>query len=834
MRTSSDVISRVLHDPSMGSPDSIIVGYWDGIAGKVLEKPLSKFSCWGDIAMASLHALAIPQHRIRYFKHGPSETMLWHKADKLDLIFGSTLPFKKVTMKELDEMRGAPPPLPSAPAPPPTPLQAFLSDRQITDFDEIRAVLTGPGFGCRVRSTNNLYSVMYDEMRSSFTSQALLSQQDAASRALDHCRGVIYEKGTNKLVCMAFHKFWESYDDRSAASVLDWSSAVAAEKADGMLTKLYRYNDQWRIASNGMINADKATLRSAGPNVTVGSLFRDAANCSIPGGFSALLASLDPSRTYAFELLHPAHRIVCYQRSPRLIHLCTRVQSSGEEIYDDNLTLVPRPAAVSVAGGLAALQARASSLSSQGEGFVVRDGQNRRIKVKGSEYLRAHREEDRLNSNVWFHVCSAYLLPGKLSSSMSWQALLPAGFDKAGCAAFLRGALRTVCGEGVSETEGKAELVRSLARREVFEAIVYGGVEEMRGVEKVLAPATAAVPDSLAACLDTHDVVIMRGLPGAGKSTHIAMVRAERPDLVFRVASADDYFVDPISGSYNFDRANLPDAHSHCRSVARAAVAAGQKVIIDNTNSTVKEMAPYLDLAATFRLKAVVFELDCDGPEEAALMAGRNQHGVPLSGVERMLSGWESAPQGVQVVRARRVAAGLVEVLRKLHEKSQLLYAAVFLDPASKRKLAQMRRPEHLEIQDGDHATIAFHRKFPNTPSFFAQLAGVVGKKVQMEVTHLAADHGLAAAAVSCADSGVMGVAALAGHKEFFDGGWLMKPRKGIKTAAWKMEAISEMVQGEGGEGGEVFVWDDKEENRRALQNSSIERMIVMDEFSAQ
>lgn len=571
-------------------------------------------------------------------------------------------------------------------------------------------------------------------------------------------------QGTNKLVCMAFDKFWESYDDRSAASVLDWSSAVAAEKADGMLTKLYRYNDQWRIASNGMINADKATLRSAGPNVTVGSLFRDAANRSIPGGFSALLASLDPSRTYAFELLHPAHRIVCYQRSPRLIHLCTRVQSSGEEIYDDNLTLVPRPAAVSVAGGLAALQARASSLSSQGEGFVVRDGQNRRIKVKGSEYLRAHREEDRLNSNVWFHVCSAYLLPGKLSSSMSWQALLPAGFDEAGCAAFLRGALRTVCGEGVSETEGKAELVRSLARREVFEAIVYGGVEEMRGVEKVLAPATAAVPDSLAACLDTHDVVIMRGLPGAGKSTHIAMVRAERPDLVFRVSSADDYFVDPISGSYNFDRANLPDAHSHCRSVARAAVAAGQKVIIDNTNSTVKEMAPYLDLAATFRLKAVVFELDCDGPEEAALMAGRNQHGVPLSGVERMLSGWESAPQGVQVVRARRVAAGLVEVLRKLHEKSQLLYAAVFLDPASKRKLAQMRRPEHLEIQDGDHATIAFHRKFPNTPSFFAQLAGVVGKKVQMEVTHLAADHGLAAAAVSCADSGVMGVAALAGH----------------------------------------------------------------------
>jgi len=299
MRSSWDVINRMLHDPSLNS-DDIHVGYWDGIANLVLEKPLSAFSNWGDIAMAELHSLAIPQHRIRHFKHFPSGTILWDKELRLDLIFGSTAPFTKIDFETLPSPRYAT--VPAAPLH--TPLQRFLAANSLTEMEDIRRVLTGPGFGCRVRCHCNLYSVMY-ESQSAFKSQSSLAQRDLASDALDHCRGVIYEQGTNKLVCMAFDKFWESFDNRSAKGVLDWSSAVVTEKCDGMLAKLYFHNNAWRIASNGMINADKATLREAGANASVGSLFRDAANTSLPGGYKGLLEKLDVNNTYSFELCHP-------------------------------------------------------------------------------------------------------------------------------------------------------------------------------------------------------------------------------------------------------------------------------------------------------------------------------------------------------------------------------------------------------------------------------------------------------------------------------------------------------------------------------------------------
>ena len=129
---------------------------------------------------------------------------------------------------------------------------------------------------------------------------------------------------------MAFDKFWESFDHRSAASIIDWSSATVTEKCDGSLTKVFSYRGQWRIASNGCISADKAKIPGSSPPTSVGKLFRQAAAHSFPGGFDELCTHLNPCHTYSFELCHIRNRVVVYHSKPRLIHLNTRVQSTGE------------------------------------------------------------------------------------------------------------------------------------------------------------------------------------------------------------------------------------------------------------------------------------------------------------------------------------------------------------------------------------------------------------------------------------------------------------------------------------------------------------------------
>ena len=86
MKTAADVISRLQWDKKLPI-DKFTVGYVDRFKG-VLEQPFTAF-CWEDLASVDdYEVLAIPQHRIQYFKYSGSK--VWEKATRLDVIFGST------------------------------------------------------------------------------------------------------------------------------------------------------------------------------------------------------------------------------------------------------------------------------------------------------------------------------------------------------------------------------------------------------------------------------------------------------------------------------------------------------------------------------------------------------------------------------------------------------------------------------------------------------------------------------------------------------------------------------------------------------------------------
>lgn len=85
MRTSEDVVNRIQHDECIDK-NLIIVGYLDRFLG-VIEKKFTAF-VWCKVEMASYLDLAIPKHRIEYFKyHGE---IVWSKKDRIDKVFGSS------------------------------------------------------------------------------------------------------------------------------------------------------------------------------------------------------------------------------------------------------------------------------------------------------------------------------------------------------------------------------------------------------------------------------------------------------------------------------------------------------------------------------------------------------------------------------------------------------------------------------------------------------------------------------------------------------------------------------------------------------------------------
>ena len=85
MKTAADVIKRLQWDPDVPKED-FIVGYMDRLVG-LQERPFTAFT-WEDLASVDHFALAIPQHRIQYFKY--KTVKVWDKNERLDDVFGST------------------------------------------------------------------------------------------------------------------------------------------------------------------------------------------------------------------------------------------------------------------------------------------------------------------------------------------------------------------------------------------------------------------------------------------------------------------------------------------------------------------------------------------------------------------------------------------------------------------------------------------------------------------------------------------------------------------------------------------------------------------------
>lgn len=89
-------------------------------------------------------------------------------------------------------------------------------------------------------------------------------------------------------------------------------------------------------------------------------------------------------------------------------------------------------------------------------------------------------------------------------------------------------------------------------------------------------------------------VVIVRGVPGSGKSTVVRKLveTYQGPPTDVVVCSADHHMVNQATGAYEFDHTRLPEAHAACQAACFAAILDHSAlVIIDNTNVAVESYA---------------------------------------------------------------------------------------------------------------------------------------------------------------------------------------------------------------------------------------------------
>lgn len=132
-----------------------------------------------------------------------------------------------------------------------------------------------------------------------------------------------------------------------------------------------------------------------------------------------------------------------------------------------------------------------------------------------------------------------------------------------------------------------------------------------------------------------REVIVLQGVPGSGKSTLALRLAAAHTGGRTVIVSADNYHIDPDYGGYLYKAENVGAAHAQClrnfvtRGLSQDAV---DLIIVDNTNTTVAEVAPYMALAAAYGFEARIIHVVSDWVEAAA----RNIHGVPLKTVAQL------------------------------------------------------------------------------------------------------------------------------------------------------------------------------------------------------
>ena len=118
-------------------------------------------------------------------------------------------------------------------------------------------------------------------------------------------------------------------------------------------------------------------------------------------------------------------------------------------------------------------------------------------------------------------------------------------------------------------------------------------------------------------------LVLIRGLPGSGKSTMAAQLAA----CGYVHFETDQYF--ERRGRYRFRASQLSEAHAWCEDRVTAALAAGLPVVVANTFTRLWEMDAYLSMWP----EVVVIEATGTWP---------SVHGVPPDKVDDMRERWEA------------------------------------------------------------------------------------------------------------------------------------------------------------------------------------------------
>lgn len=236
--------------------------------------------------------------------------------------------------------------------------------------------------GISVKYVDDLIVLNYNQIESPKTHPIVME-----------CRSLILEAGTLKVVSRSFDRFFNYGEALNVMPEIDWARAVAYEKVDGSLIKIYSHKGHWYISTKGTAYGDSDCM---GYGITFAELVYKALGCADDAEFQALCerADLWSEFTYIYELTSVENRVVRRYEGYKLHLLSVRSNFSGlyVEHYEAKNGLAigaERPNRIKFKSAEDCLRA-AQGLKNLDEGYVIYQDGVPVAKIKSPAYVAVH------------------------------------------------------------------------------------------------------------------------------------------------------------------------------------------------------------------------------------------------------------------------------------------------------------------------------------------------------------------------------------------------------------------------------------------------------------
>jgi hypothetical protein len=237
-------------------------------------------------------------------------------------------------------------------------------------------------FQLKVRQYEHKVLLKYDQL----SAPSLM-----ANIEVQECRGLVLEKGTWKVMSLAFTKFFNA--DESNAHKIDWDTAIVLEKLDGSCIQVYYdwHDKTWYAGTTGTAEGEGEVNNKMG--TTFNSLFWD----TVTKQYGLNPCMLDKNLVYVFELTTPYNIVVKPHGESSASILMVRNRETLKELSWVDLEMVSVSLGIPLvkrydlnAKNVGVLLRTFENMIWHDEGYVVVDANFNRIKIKNPAYVAVH------------------------------------------------------------------------------------------------------------------------------------------------------------------------------------------------------------------------------------------------------------------------------------------------------------------------------------------------------------------------------------------------------------------------------------------------------------